>query len=72
MSCERIAIKRGRKGGTTRKQIGFIEEQHATNSGAVAALKMQLVAFRGAGDSWLIGFPDACEEAPILHLYQSH
>jgi len=56
----------------TRRQIGFIAEQNATNSGADAAPKTQLVAFRGADHSWLIGIPDACEEATIPHLYQSY
>jgi hypothetical protein len=56
----------------TWRQIGVIAEQHAKNFGADAAPKTQPVAFRGAGDSQPINFPDACEEAPIPHLYQSH
>jgi hypothetical protein len=32
----------------------------------------QLVALRGTGESWLIGFPDAFEEVSIFHLLKSH
>jgi hypothetical protein len=51
----------------TKHHLDFIAEQYAANSGAGAALKAQLVAFGGAGDSCLIGIADACKETPILH-----
>jgi hypothetical protein len=51
----------------TKHHLDFIAEQYAANSGAGAALKAQLVAFGGVGDSWLIGIADACEEVPIRH-----
>jgi hypothetical protein len=56
----------------TKHHLDFIAEQYAANSGAGAALKAQLVAFGSAGDSWLIGITNACEEVPIFHLCKSH
>ena len=53
--------KKDKKGTQTQLQIGFIVEQHANNSGGIAASKAQLVAFWGVGDSQLIGIADACE-----------
>jgi hypothetical protein len=42
------------------------------NYGADATFMAQLAALRGTGDSWLIGFLDACEEVSIFHLNKSH
>lgn len=49
------------------RQMDFVVKRHVANSGVGAALKAQLVAFGGAGDSWLIGIADTCKEAPFLH-----
>ncbi len=51
----------------TKHHLDFIAEQYAANSGAGAALKAQLVAFGGAGDSCLIGIADASKVTSILH-----
>jgi len=56
----------------TRQQIGFVSARRVANFGLNAAPMVQLVAFGGADDSWLIGFPDAYNKPPIPHLQKSH
>jgi hypothetical protein len=56
-----------KKDGQTRRQIGFIAARCVANFGTYAAPMTQFVAYRGANESWLIGFSNAYNSSHVWH-----